>query len=58
MKLEEIPEGSKDEEIKTCDVCGIYQKILTQYDDCPYFHKKIYLMCTCGNYIEFNIAIN
>jgi hypothetical protein len=58
MDKEEIIECKRYEYEKTCEICGLIQTILTQEDSFPEYHTRIYLMCQCGNYIEFTLPVN
>lgn len=58
MKLEDIPIYRRVEYIKTCDICGLVHKILSQGDDYPEYDYEIQLECQCGNYIEFILPVN
>jgi hypothetical protein len=55
MKINEIPLSLRYEYSKICDVCEMKQTILTQSSNFPEYKAEIYLQCSCGNYIEFNL---
>lgn len=58
MQIDDIPLGSRNEYIKTCDFCGLDQTILTQIDNFPEYEAEIYLQCQCGEFIEFLLPVN
>jgi hypothetical protein len=58
MDLSEIPEGLRNPYTQTCSCCGLDQTILTQHSDYPEYETEIYLICQCGEYIEFILPVN
>ncbi len=58
MKFEEPCELSRCEYIKTCDCCGMNQKVLSQRDSFPEYTTEVYVQCTCGEFIEFILPVN
>lgn len=58
MKLEEITQGYRHEYLKVCSCCGLEQKILTQDNHLPEYETEIYLVCVCGEFIEFVLPVN
>lgn len=58
MKIDEIPQGHRFSYKKQCSCCGLEQEILTQRSDFPEYETEIYLVCQCGEYIEFELPVN
>lgn len=58
MKLEDIPQFRRYTYEKECRVCGIKQIILTQNNDFAEYETEVYLLCQCGDYIEFELPVN
>ncbi len=58
MNMEEIAEDLRVEYEKVCCCCGLKQKILTQENYFPEYETEIYLLCQCGEYIEFILPVN
>lgn len=58
MNFEEIPQSLRNEYSQECDVCGMTSNILTQRDNFPEYETEIYVLCRCGNYIEFILPVN
>lgn len=58
MKLKKIPKGLRHSYVMKCSCCEAEQKILTQEDKDPEYHTKIYLECTCGEFIKFVLPVN
>lgn len=58
MNIEDIPEGLRYPYHALCPCCGITQTMLTQRDNFPEYYTEIYLMCQCGEYLEFNLPVN
>ena len=58
MKLEEISQFLRVEYEMVCDICQTKQTILTQAHVVPEYETEIYLLCQCGNYIEFELPVN
>jgi len=44
--------------IKICSVCNLQHKIIGQRDDNSEYYCEISLECQCGNYVDFEIAVN
>jgi len=57
MKYEEIPKGLRSEYKKECK-CGKTHLILTQKDDFPEYDTEAYVLCNCGEFIEFILPVN
>jgi len=57
MKLEEISEFNQYEYTQEC-TCGKKHQILTQRDDYPEYETDIYVLCTCGEYVPFELPVN
>jgi hypothetical protein len=58
MNLEEVPEWDRYEYKIKCDVCSLITTVLTQEDDRPEYQTHVYVRCTCGNYLEFELPVN
>lgn len=57
MKYDEIYPGCRYVYEKLCK-CGNRHKILTQRDNQPEYETEIYILCECGEYIEFILPVN
>jgi len=57
MKYGEISTGNRCEYEKIC-ICGNKHRILTQRDNFPEYETEIYLLCECGEYVEFILPVN
>lgn len=57
MRLDEIPSGLRYEYGKICD-CGRAYSVLTQKNDFAEYETEIYLLCSCGEYVEFILPVN
>lgn len=58
MLIDEIPEYRRNEYIQECPTCTMTMFVLTQKDDFPEYHTDIYVMCQCGEFLEFNLPVN
>ena len=56
MKIEEIGSWYAKYEQK-CD-CGKKHLILTQKDDRPEYYTEVYVLCDCGEYVNFELPVN
>lgn len=57
MKKKEIPEFCQVEYLQQCN-CGKEHMILTQENDYPEYETEIYILCDCGEYLEFILPVN
>ncbi len=57
MNKEEIPTGWRVEYFKECPCCSIETIVLTQGGEGEY-KTEIFIRCTCGEYLEFNLPVN
>ena len=57
MKIKEIPERRRFPYNSQC-TCGACYEILTQRDSYPEYETEIYLLCECGEYVEFILPVN
>ena len=53
MRIEDISQGQQYSYTEKCECCGLEQTMLTQKDDFPEYVTYVYLLCQCGEYIEF-----
>ena len=44
--------------ISKCENCGKEHKVSTQDDDCAEYDTNVYIMCDCGNSVEFILPVN
>lgn len=58
VRFEDIAEGYRYEYMKPCPCCTMECKILTKRDDFPEYYTGVYVQCTCGEYIEFELPVN
>lgn len=58
MEIDNIAEGRRYSYKKECPCCGLGQEILTQRYNDPEYETDIYLLCQCGEYIEFILPVN
>lgn len=58
MMEDEVSDFYKCKYTKTCDICGLDQEILSQDGMFPEYVTRVYVMHTCGNYIEFELPVN
>ena len=58
MKIEKIDEDDRYEYKKLCDCCDLEIMILTQKDSFPEYYTRVYLQCSCGNFVEFVLPVN
>lgn len=58
MKWDEIPNRLRYPYHQICPCCGIEHKIFTQRDNFPEYETEIYLLCQCGEFIEFILPVN
>ncbi len=57
MIIDCINEWDRYEYKNTCS-CEKIHTILTQEDDFPEYHTKVYVHCDCGQYVEFVLPVN
>lgn len=57
MKFEEINEWDRYPFEVIC-ACQKVHTVFTQEDSFPEYHTHIYIKCSCGEYIEFNLPVN
>lgn len=57
MIIDCIREWNRYEYKKTCE-CGKIHTILTQEDSFPEYHTDIYVLCECGQYVDFLLPVN
>jgi lysyl-tRNA synthetase class I len=43
---------------ESCLNCGKVIEVSTQKDDCPEYYTEVYVKCSCGHYVEFNLPVN
>lgn len=58
MMENEVNDFYKCKYIETCNVCGLDQEILSQDGLFHMNSTRVYVMHTCGNYIEFLLPVN
>ena len=58
MNFEDIPECNRFSYEKECDLCAQPMAICSQEDNRPEYHTQIYVQCSCGNYLEFELPVN
>ncbi len=58
MLEHEIPKEYRYEYSKKCEVCDMESTLLTQNDNYPEYDTDVYLRCTCGNHILFELPVN
>lgn len=44
--------------ISKCDNCGKVFNVSTQEDRNPEYETNVYVMCDCGNSVEFILPVN
>lgn len=57
MKKEEIHPSLRTEYAESC-VCGKAMTVLTQRENSPEYDTEIYILCDCGEYVEFILPVN
>ncbi len=57
MKLNEICPSNRYSYEILCS-CGKNHQILTQSYNFPEYEAQIYILCECGEYIEFTLPVN
>lgn len=62
MKQEEltshsVPYGSTPYK-EVCTNCGKEYVLFTQKDDDPEYYTDVYILCKCGEYVEFSLPVN
>ena len=57
MKLKELPRGRMSIYHNTCD-CGKQHVIRTQSSNFPEYETEVYVLCDCGDYVEFELPVN
>ncbi len=58
MNLRDIPEGLRYEYEEQCPCCENVLTVRTQCDNYPEYITEIFILCSCGEYIEFNLPVN
>jgi len=43
---------------ESCKYCGKEHIICTQRDDSPEYYTDVYIKCSCGKFVEFNLPVN
>ena len=57
MKLSDIDSLSQVSYRESC-TCGKRHVVLTQRDNFPEYETEIYILCDCGEYVEFILPVN
>ena len=59
MKLEEFESmWSRHGYSETCKNCGKESRVYTQEDRNPEYYTAVYIECTCGEYLKFELPVN
>ncbi len=58
MRYEDIDELDRYEYTKECPCCSLVVTILTQRDYRPEYYTGVYVLCGCGEYVEFVLPVN
>jgi len=46
------------EYVSKCSVCSKEVKVVTQKDDQPEYYTDVSVLCSCGNYVAFELPVN
>jgi hypothetical protein len=57
MIIDSIHERDRFKYEQKCQ-CGKIHIMLTQEDNDPEYHTRVYVLCDCGQYVEFNLPVN
>lgn len=57
MKLEEVPVYRREIYQDSCQ-CGKIIQVLTQRNNFSEYETEIYILCECGEYLEFILPVN
>jgi hypothetical protein len=55
---QELIEKGKCEYIKDCPLCTMKTTVLAKADDDPEYYAEIWVQCSCGNCLSFDIPVN
>lgn len=57
MKIEDIEDYDKYIYTESCG-CGEKITVLTQRDVSPEYYTNVYVLCSCGDYVYFDLPVN
>jgi rRNA maturation endonuclease Nob1 len=57
MKASEIKDYYVDYK-KECENCKKIVTLKTQADECPEYYTTVYILCVCGDYVNFVLPVN
>lgn len=58
MQISNIQEHDRYKYSQTCLVCEMECVVLTQKDSFPEYYTNVYVQCSCGEYLHFELPVN
>lgn len=58
MTEDEIDRYSRYKFIEKCEICDLDITVFTQEDSFPEYYTNVYVKCTCGNCVLFELPVN
>jgi len=58
MKPKDIREFYRHRYEQTCAQCNKVNAVFTQEDDGSEYHTQVYVLCECGEVVQFDLPVN